>query len=37
VNISEASRRYVDATAGVLMPAEAVTDRTFKGCLPGLS
>ncbi len=37
VNISEASRRYVDATAGVTMPAEAVTDRTFKGCLPGLS
>jgi hypothetical protein len=37
VNISAASRRYVDATAGVKMPAEAVTDRTFRGCLPGLS
>ena len=37
VNISEASRRFVDATAGVDMPAEGVTDRSFAGCLPGLS
>ncbi len=36
VNISAKSRRFVDATAGVAMPAEGVTDRTFAGCLPGL-
>ena len=36
VNISERSRPFVDATAGVSMPAEGVTDRSFAGCLPGL-
>ena len=36
VNISPTSRRFVDPTAGVAMPAEAVTDRSFAGCLPGL-
>ncbi len=36
VNISARSRPFVDATAGVAMPAEAVTDRSFAGCLPGL-
>ena len=35
VNISPASRRFVDATAGVVMPAEAVTSRSYAGCLPG--
>ena len=35
VNISDASRRFVDPTAGVAMPAEGVTDRSFAGCLPG--
>ncbi len=35
VNVSAASRRFVDATAGVAMPAEGVTDRDFAGCLPG--
>ena len=35
VNISTRSRGLVDATAGVAMPAEAVTDRDFAGCLPG--
>lgn len=37
VNISAASRRFVDPTAGVAMPPEAVTDHSFKGCLPGLA
>ena len=36
VNISARSRPFVDATAGVTMPAEGVTDRSFAGCLPGL-
>ena len=36
VNISARSRPFVDATAGVDMPAEGVTDRSFAGCLPGL-
>ena len=36
VNISPRSRPFVDATAGVAMPAEGVTDRSFAGCLPGL-
>ncbi len=35
VNISPASRRYVDATAGVSMAAEAVTSLSYAGCLPG--
>ncbi len=35
VNVSPVSRRFVDATAGVAMPAEAVTDRDFARCLPG--
>ena len=35
VNVSPASRRFVDPTAGVAMPAAAVTDRDFAGCLPG--
>ncbi len=35
VNVSPASRRFVDATAGVAIAAEAVTDRDFAGCLPG--
>ncbi len=36
VNITANSARYVDATAGVAMPAEAVTRLDFAGCLPGL-
>ena len=36
VNISARSRPYVDPTAGVSMPPEGVTDRSFAGCLPGL-
>ena len=35
VNIAPASRRFVDATAGAAIPAEAVTSRSFAGCLPG--
>jgi hypothetical protein len=35
VNISAASRRFVDATAGVAIPAEDVTSRDFSGCIPG--
>ena len=35
VNISDGSRRFVDPTAGVTMPAEGVTDRDFARCLPG--
>ncbi len=35
VNIAPASRPFVDATAGVTMPAEDVTTRSFAGCLPG--
>ena len=35
VNIAEASRRFVDPTAGVDMASEAVTDHDFYGCLPG--
>ncbi len=37
VNITAASRRFVDATAGVAMPAEDVTQRDVVGCLPGLA
>jgi hypothetical protein len=35
VNITPASRRFVDPTAGVGMGAEDVTDRSFAGCIPG--
>lgn len=36
VNITPASRRFVDATAGAATPAEGVTGHSFAGCLPGL-
>lgn len=36
VNISARSQGLVDPTAGVDMLAEAVTGRSFEGCLPGL-
>lgn len=35
VNIAPGSRPFVDTTAGVAMAAEAVTSRSFAGCLPG--
>ncbi len=35
VNIAPDSRRFVDATAGTGLAAEAVTSRSFAGCIPG--
>lgn len=35
VNITERSRPYLDATAGVDVPAASVTRVDFAGCLPG--
>lgn len=35
VNITAASRRFVDPTAGVGMGTVDVTDRSFAGCIPG--
>ncbi len=35
VNISAASRPFVDPTAGVAMPEAGVTRHSFAGCLPG--